>query len=291
MKGIILAGGTGSRLFPTTSGVSKSLLPVYDVPVIYYSLDTLIKSKIKDILIISTPFDTPYIKHLLRDGSQFGVNLTYRIQNSPRGIAEAFLLGKDFIKDDSCTLILSDNVFIGDEVIEYITNYDSTQNKALIFGYKVEDPERFGVIEFKDNQVISIEEKPKNPKSNYCVTGLYIYPEDVVNKAKKLEPSLRNELEITDLNCFYLYESRLNVKLLKNTFWIDVGTPESFLEASNTVKNIERIDKKIIACPEESAYTNGWISFEQLRESAYKLKNSNYGKYLIKGIEDGKFHI
>jgi len=155
----------------------------------------------------------------------------------------------------------------------------------------VEDPERFGVIEFKDNQVISIEEKPKNPKSNYCVTGLYIYPEDVVNKAKKLEPSLRNELEITDLNCFYLYESRLNVKLLKNTFWIDVGTPESFLEASNTVKNIERIDKKIIACPEESAYTNGWISFEQLRESAYKLKNSNYGKYLIKGIEDGKFHI
>lgn len=286
MKGIILAGGAGSRLYPITLGVSKALLPIYDTPMIYYPLNVLIKAGIRDIMIISTPYDMPYVHHLLGDGEQLGISLTYQIQNKNNGIAEAFILAEDFIKNEPCVLILGDNVFIGQEVSNLLKDSLNNIEEATIFGYAVSDPERFGVIEIKDNKIISIEEKPKNPKSNYCVTGLYIYPDDVSSKAKTLKPSQRNELEITDINNLYLAENRLNVRLLSNSnVWIDTGTNDSLLKASNIVKDIE--DKKfIVACLEESAYRNNWISIDDLKLAAHKFKNNNYGKYINKIIEE-----
>ena len=292
MKGIILAGGSGTRLYPLTMVTSKQLLPVYDKPMIFYPLSTLMLAGIKEILIISTPVDLPNFERLLGDGSQFGIQLSYKAQPSPDGLAQAFLLGEDFIGDDWCAMILGDNIFYGSGLKEKLKSAVSNAENgyATIFGYYVNDPERFGIVEFDRNgKAVSIEEKPSHPKSNYCVTGLYFYDNRVVENAKNLTPSARGELEITDLNRIYLENNSLNVELLGQGFtWLDTGTHESLVEATNFVKTIETHQHRKIACLEEIAYTNGWISKEEVMAAYEIYKKNQYGQYL-KDVIDGKY--
>lgn len=293
MKGIILAGGSGTRLYPLTTVTSKQLLPVYDKPMIYYPMSVLMNAGIRDILIISTPEDTPRFEDLLGDGHSFGVNLEYAVQPSPDGLAQAFIIGEEFIGNDSVAMVLGDNIFAGhglkDRLNEAVKNAEEGLG-ATVFGYYVDDPERFGIVEFdKDGKAISIEEKPQKPKSNYCVTGLYFYDNDVVEYAKNLKPSERGELEITDLNRIYLEKNKLNVELLGQGFtWLDTGTHESLVEATNFVKTIENHQHRKIACLEEIAYLNGWISKDQVLKVYEILKKNQYGQYL-KDVIDGKY--
>lgn len=293
MKGIILAGGSGTRLYPLTKVTSKQLLPIYDKPMIYYPMSVLMSAGIRDILIISTPQDTPRFESLLGDGGQFGVNLSYAVQPSPDGLAQAFIIGADFIGDDSVAMVLGDNIFAGDglqkSLREAVVNAE-TGKGATVFGYYVDDPERFGIVEFDaEGKAVSIEEKPENPKSNYCVTGLYFYDNRVVEYAKHLKPSQRGELEITDLNRIYLENGELNVELLGQGFtWLDTGTHESLVEATNFVKTIETHQHRKIACLEEIAYLNGWITKEAVLEAYEILKKNQYGQYL-KDVLDGKY--
>ncbi len=290
MKGIILAGGAGTRLYPLTMVTSKQLLPVYDKPMIYYPLSTLMLAGIKDILIISTPSDTPRFKELLGDGSHFGISLSYKVQPSPDGLAQAFLLGEEFIGDDACAMVLGDNIFYGAGFSTILKQaaQNAQSGRATVFGYHVDDPERFGIVEFDENgKVISVEEKPENPKSNYAITGLYFYDKDVVEYAKQVKPSARGELEITTLNEIYLNKGRLDVKLLGRGFaWLDTGTMDSLVEAANFVQTVEKRQGIKISAPEEIAYKNGWITKEQLLASAEKYGKSPYGKHLHKVAED-----
>ena len=290
MKGIILAGGSGTRLYPLTMVTSKQLLPIYDKPMIYYPLSVLMGAGIQDILIISTPQDTPRFKDLLGDGSQYGVNLSYKVQPSPDGLAQAFIIGEDFIGNDTAAMILGDNIFYGHGFTAKTKKASEIKEGATIFGYYVDDPERFGIVEFDSNgKAISIEEKPEKPKSNYCVTGLYFYDNNVVEYAKSLKPSKRGELEITDLNRIYLEKNNLNVELLGAGFtWLDTGTHESLVEATNFVKTIEDHQHRKIACLEEIAYRNGWIDNNKMQEAYEIYKKNEYGKYL-KDVLDGKY--
>lgn len=293
MKGIILAGGSGTRLYPLTMVTSKQLLPIYDKPMIYYPMSVLMNAGIRDILIISTPQDTPRFKELLGDGHQFGVELTYAVQPSPDGLAQAFIIGEEFIGDDTVAMVLGDNIFAGHGLKKRlkaaVANAESGKG-ATVFGYYVDDPERFGIVEFdQDGKAISIEEKPAQPKSNYCVTGLYFYDNRVVEYAKNLKPSARGELEITDLNRIYLENSELNVELLGQGFtWLDTGTHESLVDATNFVKTVETHQHRKIACLEEIAYLNKWISKEEILEVYELLKKNQYGQYL-KDVIDGKY--
>ena len=292
MKGIILAGGAGTRLYPLTMVTSKQLLPVYDKPMIYYPLSTLMLAGIRDILIISTPEDTPRFEHLLGDGSPFGVRLSYVVQPSPDGLAQAFLLGEDFIDDDACAMVLGDNIFYGNGFSRILRKAveDAEQNgRATIFGYYVNDPERFGIVEFDDDgRVISVEEKPAQPKSNYAVTGLYLYPKGVSEMARRVKPSARGELEITTLNEMYLNKDILDVQLLGRGFaWLDTGTMDSLVEAADFVRMIEQRQSIKISAPEEIAYKNGWITKDQLMESAARYGKSPYGMHL-KAVVEGK---
>ena len=291
MKGIILAGGSGTRLYPLTLVTSKQLLPVYDKPMIYYPLSTLMLAGIKDILVISTPADTPRFKELLGDGSQFGVNLSYKVQPSPDGLAQAFTLGKDFINGEPCAMILGDNIFYGNGFTELLKNAtaDAQKGKATVFGYYVNDPERFGVVDFDQNgKAVSIEEKPAQPKSNYAVTGLYFYPAGVSEKAAQVKPSARGELEITSLNEMYLDDDNLRVQLLGRGYaWLDTGTMQSLVDASNFVKMTEERQGVSISAPEEIAYVHGWINEDQLREAAKHYGKSPYGKHL-RSVAEGK---
>lgn len=292
MKGIILAGGAGTRLYPLTMVTSKQLLPVYDKPMIYYPLSTLMLAGIRDILIISTPDDTPRFEHLLGNGSQFGISLSYRIQPSPDGLAQAFLLGEEFIDHNSCAMILGDNIFYGEgfsELLREAVDNADNNKRATIFGYYVNDPERFGIVEFdEDGKVISVEEKPEEPKSNYAITGLYFYPAGVSEKANRVIPSARGELEITALNDMYLNENSLDVQLLGRGFaWLDTGTMESLLDAADFVRMIEARQGVKISAPEEIAYRYGWISKERLQDSADRYGKSPYGKHL-KAVAEGK---
>ncbi|WP_294384183.1 glucose-1-phosphate thymidylyltransferase RfbA [uncultured Ruminococcus sp.] len=286
MKGIILAGGSGTRLYPLTKVTSKQLLPIYDKPMIYYPLSVLMNAGIRDILIISTPQDTPRFKDLLGNGNQFGVNLTYAVQPSPDGLAQAFIIGADFIGDADVAMVLGDNIFAGHGLNKRLRN--AVKNAeigkgATVFGYYVDDPERFGIVEFDANgKAVSIEEKPEKPKSNYCVTGLYFYDNKVVSYAKNLKPSARGELEITDLNRIYLENNALNVELLGQGFtWLDTGTHESLVDATNFVKTIETHQHRKIACLEEIAYLNGWISREDVMKVYEEVKKNQYGQYLL----------
>ncbi|MBF1256017.1 glucose-1-phosphate thymidylyltransferase RfbA [Stomatobaculum longum] len=292
MKGIVLAGGSGTRLYPLTKVTSKQLLPVYDKPMIYYPLSVLMTAGIRDILIISTPEDTPRFEELLGDGSQFGLSLSYTVQPSPDGLAQAFLLGEDFIGDDRVAMILGDNIFAGNGLKEQLLRAAGRERGATVFGYYVDDPERFGIVEFdKAGRAVSIEEKPEKPKSNYCVTGLYFYDRRVVEFAKSLKPSARGELEITDLNRLYLEKGELEVNLLGQGFtWLDTGTHESLVEATNFVYTIETHQHRKIACLEEIAYLNGWISGEQLAAAAESMRKNEYGKYL-RDVLDGKYLV
>jgi glucose-1-phosphate thymidylyltransferase len=292
MKGIILAGGAGTRLYPLTMVTSKQLLPVYDKPMIYYPLSTLMLAGIKDILIISTPDDTPRFQSLLGDGSMFGVNLSYKVQPSPDGLAQAFILGKEFIGEDACAMILGDNIFYGSGFVTTLKNAVDdavNNNRATVFGYYVTDPQRFGVVEFDENgKVISVEEKPENPKSNYAITGLYFYPAGVAEKAESVKPSARGELEITALNEMYLQDNLLDVQLLSRGFaWLDTGTMDSLVDASDFVRMIDKRQSIKISVPEEIAYCNGWITKEKLIESAEKYGKSPYGAHL-KNVAGGK---
>ncbi len=290
MKGIILAGGSGTRLYPLTRVTSKQLLPIYDKPMIYYPLSTLMLAGIKDILIISTPTDTPRFEELLGDGSHFGIHLSYRVQPSPDGLAQAFLIGEDFIGDDSCAMVLGDNIFYGGyfrkNLSDAVKNAD--EGNATIFGYYVRDPERFGIVEFdKDKKVLSVEEKPKNPKSNYCITGLYFYPKGVAKKAHEVKPSARGELEITDLNRLYLNEEKLKVQILGRGFaWLDTGTMDSLMEASTFVQTVQNRQGVVISAPEEIAFFEKWITKEELIESAKLYGKSPYGEHLMRVAED-----
>ena len=292
MKGIILAGGSGTRLYPLTRAVSKQIMPVYDKPMIYYPLSVLMTAGIRDILIISTPEDTPRFEALLGDGSQFGISLSYTVQQSPDGLAQAFLLGEDFIGDDRVAMILGDNIFAGNGLKEQLLTAAGREQGATVFGYYVDDPERFGIVEFdKTGRAVSIEEKPEKPKSNYCVTGLYFYDRRVVEFAKSLKPSARGELEITDLNRLYLEKGELEVNLLGQGFtWLDTGTHASLVEATNFVYTIETHQHRKIGCLEEIAYLNGWISGEQLAEAAESMRKNEYGKYL-RDVLDGKYLV
>lgn len=291
MKGIILAGGSGTRLYPLTLVTSKQLLPVYDKPMIYYPLSTLMLAGIKNILIISTPSDTPRFKKLLGDGSQFGLRLSYKVQAKPEGLAQAFTLGKNFIKQQACAMILGDNIFYGNGLTDLLkkAGKDAEKGKATVFGYYVKDPGRFGVVDFdQEGKAISIEEKPIRPKSNYAVTGLYFYPAGVSLKAAQVKPSARGELEITSLNDMYLKESNLNVQLLGRGYaWLDTGTMASLVEASNYVKMIEERQGIAISAPEEIAYVHGWIKKNKLLEAANHYGKSPYGKHL-KAVAQGK---
>lgn len=293
MKGIILAGGSGTRLYPLTMVTSKQLLPVYDKPMIYYPLSTLMLAGIRDILIISTPDDTPRFEALLGNGHQFGVELSYQVQPSPDGLAQAFIIGADFTGDDTVAMVLGDNIFFGHGLkkrLNIAVNNAESGKGATVFGYYVDDPERFGIVEFdEDGKAISIEEKPEKPKSNYCVTGLYFYDNRVVEYARNLKPSARGEFEITDLNRIYLEHNDLNVELLGQGFtWLDTGTHESLVDATNFVKTVETHQHRKIACLEEIAYLNGWISKEDVLEVYEMLKKNQYGQYL-KDILDGKY--
>ena len=293
MKGIILAGGSGTRLYPLTTVTSKQLLPIYDKPMIYYPLSVLMNAGIRDILIISTPQDTPRFEELLKDGSSFGIHLSYAVQPSPDGLAQAFIIGADFIGDDSVAMVLGDNIFAGHGLkkrLKAAAENAETGKGATVFGYYVDDPERFGIVEFdNDGKAVSIEEKPEVPKSNYCVTGLYFYDNKVVEYAKSLTPSARGELEITDLNRIYLENNALNVELLGQGFtWLDTGTHESLVDATNFVKTVETHQHRKIACLEEIAYLNGWISKEDVMAVYEVLKKNQYGQYL-KDVLDGKY--
>ncbi len=293
MKGIILAGGSGTRLYPLTKVTSKQLLPVYDKPMIYYPMSVLMSAGIREILIISTPQDTPRFRDLLGDGSQFGVNLHYAVQPSPDGLAQAFIIGEEFIGDDCAAMVLGDNIFAGHGLKHRLrTAVEKAESGygATIFGYYVDDPERFGIVEFdKDGKAVSIEEKPEKPKSNYCVTGLYFYDNRVVEYAKGLKPSKRGELEITDLNRIYLEQGALNVELLGQGFtWLDTGTHESLVDATNFVKTVETHQHRKIGCLEEIGYLNGWITREDVMKVYEVLKKNQYGQYL-KDVLDGKY--
>lgn len=286
MKGIVLAGGSGTRLYPITKGISKQLIPIYDKPMIYYPISVLMLAGIRDILIISTPFDLPNFKHLLGGGGEIGVRFSYAEQPHPDGLAQAFIIGEEFIGDDSVCLVLGDNIFYGagfTGLLNRSVRETETQNKASIFGYYVNDPERYGVAEFdKDGNCLSIEEKPAHPKSNYAVVGLYFYPNDVVRIAKQIQPSERGELEITSVNREYLELSRLKIQTLKRGFaWLDTGTNDSLYNASTFIEVIEKRQGLQVACLEEIAFKSGWISKEQLLKAAEPMKKNNYGKYLL----------
>ena len=290
MKGIILAGGSGTRLYPLTKVTSKQLLPIYDKPMIYYPLSVLMNAGIREILIISTPVDTPRFEALLGDGHQFGVELSYAVQPSPDGLAQAFIIGEEFIGGEPVAMVLGDNIFHGQGLKKRLRAAAAKEKGATVFGYYVDDPERFGIVDFDDQgKAISIEEKPEHPKSNYCVTGLYFYDNRVVEYAKSLKPSARGELEITDLNRIYLENGELDVTLLGQGFtWLDTGTHESLVEATNFVKTVETHQHRKIACLEEIAYLNGWITKEQVLETYEELKKNQYGRYL-KDVLDGKY--
>ena len=292
MKGIILAGGSGTRLYPLTKVTSKQLLPIYDKPMIYYPLHVLMLAGIREILIISTPEDTPRFEELLGDGSQFGLELSYKVQPSPDGLAQAFLLGEEFIDGDRCAMILGDNIFYGLGFQDKLKMAESKETGATVFGYYVDDPERFGVVEFnEEGHAVSLEEKPAEPKSNYAVTGLYFYDNRVVDFAKTIKPSKRGELEITDLNQLYLEDGTLDVQLLGQGYtWLDTGTHESLAEATDLVKTIETHQHRKIACLEEIAYKNGWISREQMEEACELYSKNQYGRYL-RDVLEGKYRI
>lgn len=290
MKGIILAGGSGTRLYPLTTVTSKQLLPIYDKPMIYYPLSVLMSAGIREILIISTPEDTPRFEHLLGDGHQFGISLSYAVQPSPDGLAQAFIIGADFIGGDHVAMILGDNIFAGHGLKKRLLRAANKQEGATVFGYYVDDPERFGIVEFdSDGKAISIEEKPAEPKSNYCVTGLYFYDNQVVEYARNLKPSARGELEITDLNRIYLEDGKLEVELLGQGFtWLDTGTHESLVDATNFVRTMESHQHRKLGCLEEIAYLNRWITKDQLLENIEPLKKNQYGQYLL-DVLAGKF--
>ena len=290
MKGIVLAGGSGTRLYPLTKAVSKQILPIYDKPMIYYPLSVLMLSGIKDILLISTPRDILVFEELFGDGSQLGISISYKVQPSPDGLAQAFILGEEFIGDDSVCLVLGDNIYYGYGLAEILMRSTEIKEGATVFGYYVSDPERYGVVEFDENRnVIDLEEKPENPKSNYAVTGLYYYDNTVVEKAKQLKPSPRGELEITDLNKLYLKEGTLKTELLgRGMAWLDTGTHESLIQASNFVASIEQRQGLKVACLEEIAYRKGYISDQELRELAEPLKKNQYGQYLLRLLDKSK---
>lgn len=292
MKGIILAGGSGTRLYPITEGISKQLMPIYDKPMIFYPLATLMLAGIKDILVITTPEDQAQFKKLLKDGSEFGIKLTYKEQPSPDGLAQAFIIGEEFIGDEACAMILGDNIFYGNGFNSVLENAkeNAINGKATIFGNQVRDPERFGIMELdENNNVLSVEEKPANPKSNYAITGLYFYPKGVSEFAKTIKPSERGELEITTLNDIYRMQGNLKAEILEEGFtWFDTGTFDSELDAANMIRTIENNKDKIICCPEQIAYYRGWIDKEKLQERATLLRKNNYGKYLQKLIDETK---
>lgn len=287
-KGIILAGGSGTRLYPVTQSISKQLLPVYDKPMIYYPLSTLMLAGIQDILIISTPEDTPRFRSLLGDGNQWGLNISYQAQPSPDGLAQAFILGDTFIGNDLSALVLGDNIFYGHDFNELLSNAMQRESGATVFAYHVHDPERYGVAEFdKQNKVVSLEEKPKIPKSNYAVTGLYFYDKDVVTMTKSLKPSARGELEITDLNRLYLEKEKLNVEIMGRGYaWLDTGTHDSLLEASQFIATLENRQGLKVSCPEEISYRRGWISASQLEKLAAPLSKNGYGQYLQRVLKE-----
>ena len=287
-KGIILAGGSGTRLYPVTQSISKQLLPVYDKPMIYYPLSTLMLAGIQDVLIISTPDDTPRFESLLGDGSQWGLNISYKVQPSPDGLAQAFILGDTFVGNDLSALVLGDNIFYGHDFNELLSNAMARPDGATVFAYHVHDPERYGVAEFDHtNKVLSLEEKPKNPKSNYAVTGLYFYDKDVVTMAKSLKPSPRGELEITDLNRLYLEKEKLNVEIMGRGYaWLDTGTHDSLLEASQFIATLENRQGLKVACPEEISYRRGWITASQLEKLAAPLSKNGYGQYLQRVLKE-----
>jgi len=287
-KGIILAGGSGSRLYPVTQSVSKQLLPVYDKPMIYYPLSTFMLGGMQDILIISTPEDTPRFESLLGDGSQWGLNLQYQVQPSPDGLAQAFILGKNFVGNNPSSLILGDNIFYGHDLQVILSSADKRTEGATVFAYHVHDPERYGVAEFdQKNQVISLEEKPAQPKSNYAVTGLYFYDNKVIDYASTLMPSKRGELEITDLNKIYLKENKLSVEIMDRGYaWLDTGTHDSLLDAGQFISTIENRQGLKVACPEEVAYRQGWIAADQLEKLAHPLLKNQYGQYLMKVLSE-----
>ena len=289
MKGIILAGGSGTRLYPITKAISKQVMPIYDKPMIYYPLSVLMLAGIKDILVITTKEDQPNFKKLLKDGSQFGINIQYTIQPSPDGLAQAFILGEKFIGDDPCAMVLGDNIYFGNDFVRMLQNAraNAINGKASIFGYQVKDPQRFGIMELDDyNNVLSVEEKPENPKSDYAITGLYFYPKGVAEKAKEVKPSARGELEITTLNDMYLKDGNLKAELLGGGFtWFDTGTIDSMIEATNMIRLVQKNNGKIISCPEAIAFRNEWIDKETLLKSAEEMKKNEYGQYLFEVVK------